>query len=269
MKAIVSENLCESRALRWSDTLLLIHYWLPVALGWSLVRVIQHAEGTVISRDGLVLLLAGIGAAYSFDRIVDTPQGEKMTSWLKRMLLGGVVVCSGTIFCLVVAGKIETSLLAVLAFLTAVSLVYSRLKRFPLLKTAVVAFTWTWACSALPLNGKGWHWLFLDFTLPLMLLIAAGCILCDLKDIEEDRAKHIPSLPALFGMRSTCLIATGLALLAAILAILHHRFGITAGAVLLALAAQFPSLLAMKLIGPIVIDSILVIPGVLISTGIV
>ena len=97
----------------------------------------------------------------------------------------------------------------------------------------------------------------------------AGCILCDLKDTEEDRALNILSLPVLFGIRTTCLIAAGLAFVAAILAISHHRFGVAFGATFLLLAAKFPSFLVRKSIGPIVIDSILILPGVLIATGIV
>lgn len=263
------ENLSKFGALLLRDTLLLIHYWLPVALGWSLAHVIQHATGAVFSHAGMTLLLAGIGAAYSFDRIVDTTQRNEMISWLRTALFGGIVVCSGTIFFLVATTKIETHVLGVIAALTGASLVYSRLKQLPLLKTAVVAVAWTWACFALPLNGSCGNWLFIDVTFPLILLIAAGCILCDLKDAEEDHAMNVPSLPVLFGIRKTCLIATGLAFLAAILAIQHQRFGITSGAGLLAIAAQFPSVLAMKSVGPIVIDSILILPGVLIATGIV
>ena len=269
MNEIPVEDSCESVGLLWSDSLLLIHYWLPVALGWSLAMVFQRATGAGFSHAGLALLLAGIGAAYSFDRIVDAPKGVEMTSCLRRILLGGIVVCSGTIFFLVATTKIETRVLGVVASLTAASLVYSRLKRFPLLKTAVVVFAWTLACSSLPLNGSGCNWFFSDATLPLMLLLAAGCILCDLQDAKEDRVLKIPSLPVLLGIRTTCFIAAGLAFLAAILALFHHRFGIATGAILLALAAQFPALLARESIGPILIDSILIIPGVLISTGVV
>ncbi len=104
--------------------------------------------------------------------------------------------------------------------------------------------------------------------MPLMLLISAGCILCDVKDAEKDRKRHVPSLPVLLGIRPACFAATGLAFLAAMLALAHHHFGITLGALLLTLAAQFPALLSMKSVGPIVIDSILLIPGVLSLIGV-
>ena len=185
------------------------------------------------------------------------------------MLFLGVVVCGATIFFLVATAKIGTHALGVVAVLSGASLVYSRLKQFPLLKTVVVAIAWIWACFVLPLNGSRCNWLFLDVTPPLILLITAGCILCDLKDTEEDRALNILSLPVLFGIRTTCLIAAGLAFVAAILAISHHRFGVAFGATFLLLAAKFPSFLVRKSIGPIVIDSILILPGVLIATGIV
>ena len=197
------EKLSDFGASHWRDTLLLLHYWLPVALGWSLAHVIQHATGAAFFDTGLAILLAGIGAAYSFDRIIDSTHGEEKISWLKIALYGGVVVGSGTIIFLVATTKVDIHLLGIIAILSGASLVYSRLKQLPLFKTAVVAVAWTWACFALPLNGSRCNWLYLDVTFPLILMIAAGCILCDLKDAEEDRAMNIPSLPVLFGIRAT------------------------------------------------------------------
>lgn len=249
--------------------LLLIHYWLPVALGWSVALVIKRAEGAVFSPTGLILLLAGIGAAYSFDRIGDAPDQSGPSAWLRGALLTALTLCAGTICLLTLSGKISARSLEVVAALAGISLLYRHIKRFPLVKTVAVAFCWTWACATLPFGKEGLCWLTLDVTPPLILMISAGCILCDLKDIHEDRREQVPSLPALLGIRPTCLIATGLALLASLSTFLHHHYGLTAGALLLAGAAQFPSFLSMKPTGPILIDSILILPGVLIATGIV
>ncbi len=247
--------------------LTLIHYLLPVALGWSVAMVIKRADGGVFSHTGLTLLLAGIGAAYSFDRIVDHP--EWAPRWLRASLIIALTLCGGTICLLVLTGNITYDSLRVIVVLTGVSLIYPCIKRLPLAKTAAVALCWTWACAALPLAGGVRHWLTLDVTLPLILMVASGCILCDLKDLDEDRRQHVGSLPVLLGVLPSCLAATCLSLIAASLAIFHHRFGLTAGGLLMALAAQFPSLLARNPTGPILIDSILLVPGVLIATGIV
>lgn len=215
-----------------------------------------------------MLLMAGIGAAYSFDRLVDSPV-RALPPWLLFILGGSFVLCAGTIFFLLAKGEIGSDCLSIVAVLSAVSMLYQKLKRIPLAKTAVVSISWIWACSTLPLSRGEPHRLSLDVTFPLLLLISAGCILCDLKDMTEDRKARIPTLPALLGTDSSCLVATGMALLAASLAFLHHRFGITAGALLLTVAAQFPTILAMKSFGPIMVDSILTIPGILIATGVV
>ena len=251
------------------DLLLLIHYWIPMALGWSLATVMRKATGSRFSHAGLILLLAGIGAAYSFDRIADARVRNELSRWLQWALVGTLFVCAGAILFLAASGRMAVAALETAAVLAAASLAYTRLKRLPMAKTALVALCWTWACAALPLTGGGRHWLFLDVTVPLILMLSAACILCDLKDAREDREERIPSLPALFGPRVSCAAATGLAILAAALAAWHHRFGVAAGAALLAAAAQFPGLLAIKPLGAIVVDSILVVPGVLIVMGIV
>jgi 4-hydroxybenzoate polyprenyltransferase len=248
--------------------LLLVHYWLPMGLGWSVAIVMKNAGEGSFSPVGLILLMAGIGAAYSFDRMIDEPVQKSAPKWFRGILLATLLICTGTICILAIAGMIGTNSLRVLAVLTGASLIYSRLKCLPLAKTAVVTLAWIWACATLPFPESAHHRVLLDVTLPLTLMIAAGCILCDLKDVKEDLQEHIPSLPALFGVRSTCLTAAGLALLAAISAFLHHRFGVAVGAVLLAGAAQFPRLLAMNPTGPILVDSILIIPGVLIVMGV-
>ena len=255
--------------------LLLVHYYLPVAIGWSLALVMGRATGTALSPSGLALLLAGIGAAYSFDRLIDPPPASAPRPlWLHRTLSGGFAVCVGTMFILWVGGGIQTSLLRTCSILSAVSLLYSRLKRIPLAKTLTVAVAWTWACGTLPFDGSlsggsAWAWLGVEASLPLLLLLSAACILCDLKDADRDRCERVPSLPALIGGLYTCIVATGIALAAAGIALRHHRPGVAVASVLLAIAAQSPSLLACDPIGAIVIDSILVVPGLLISTGIV
>jgi 4-hydroxybenzoate polyprenyltransferase len=254
--------------------LLLIHYWLPLALGWSLAMVMQRSTGAALSPTGMLLLLAGIGAAYSFDRLIDQPKepspGCSRPRWVQRSLSVAAAVFAGaTLFA---ASKMPPHVIGIAALLAATSLLYPRLKRLPLIKTVAVALAWTWASAALPLAGRerlAWTWWSLDVSLPLVLLLCAGCILCDLKDAHQDREKQVPSLPVLIGPRGTCFVATVLSLIAAALALANGRTGLSITSLALVLAAQFPALLARESIGPIVVDAILVIPGILIISGLI
>ena len=167
----------------------LLHYWLPVMLGCSLALVMHRATGIAFSHAGMTLLLAGIGAAYSFDRIIDAPAQDRSPRWLHWVLWGMVGNCGGLILFLIATGRIGKNVLGVVAMLSATSLLYSRLKRLPLVKTLAVAFIWTWACAVLPLAGgdhRVWSWLSLDVTVPVILMLSAGCILCDIKDVRQD-----------------------------------------------------------------------------------
>ena len=260
---------------RGRSALVLIHYFLPLMIGWSLALVMERATGAALSPAGMALLVAGIGAAYSFDRLIDPDASSASRSpWVRRTLFCGFAVCAGILFILFVSGEIQTGLLRACGVLSAISLMYSYLKRVLLVKTLAVAVAWIWACATLPFaagtpGASAWAWLGIDASLPLLLLFSAACILCDLKDADRDRCDRVPSLPVLIGGRLTCVVATAIALAAMGVAALHHRPGVAIASVLLAVAAQSPTLLARDPIGPIVIDSILVLPGLLISTGLV
>ena len=52
---------------------LLAHYLFPVALGLSFSLVMHRATGLPLSAAGMVLFTAGIGCAYSLDRLIDKP----------------------------------------------------------------------------------------------------------------------------------------------------------------------------------------------------
>lgn len=245
-----------------SDIISFVHFLLPVAMGWSLAVVIKHAGGGTFSEAGLILLLCGIGAAYSLDRIVD---GRLRSTRLVVALLCTLALCGGGI-CFILAAHQPDAIKVVLG-LAAVSILYTRLKKILLAKTLVVAFSWMWACSTLPGCGNGCGWLFFDITPALFFLISSGSILCDLKDLDADRQHRIPSLPVLLGCRGACAVATGLAVLAGAIAFGSHRWGVSVGAVLIAVVAQFPSLLSLNPLGPIVVDCILTLPGILIAVG--
>jgi 4-hydroxybenzoate polyprenyltransferase len=246
-----------------------LHYWWPLALGWSLTVVIQRATGRSPDAHGVAALLGGIMAAYSIDRILD-PSEPALAPWLAR-ILGGV----GLIGCAVCAAAtlgLPVRTAAVVPTLAMAALLYPRLKRLPLTKTVILPFIWTWAAVALPFNDGswlGWHALVLPVVPPLLLLIGAGCLLCDLKDEDDDRRSGVRSLPALLGGTLTVRVAVALAVMAAGLALVERRTGIVVSAAALSAVTASPALLATDAFGPLLVDVILTLPGILISARVV
>ncbi|HWL54510.1 MAG TPA: UbiA family prenyltransferase [Chthoniobacteraceae bacterium] len=254
-----------------SPWLLLLHYWLPLGLGWSLAMVMQHRSGAAFSAEGLTLLLGGIGSAYSLDRLLDRP-ASGYPRWLWWTLCIGFAGFGGaTAWAMLRMPLLTVEVAGLLALAT---LAYPWLKRFPLLKTVTVALAWTSAAALFPFCQPGaWTETSLrnsfpwDVTLPLFLLLAAACVLCDLKDLEEDRLKAVFSLPNLCGIAWACRIAAALALAGSFLASWNGRLALLVAGGLLALLAQFPSLLRRKAIGPMMVDAVLIVPGVLLLLG--
>jgi hypothetical protein len=245
--------------------LLLVHYWFPIALGWSVALVIQRATGLSISSSGIQLYLLGICAAYSLDRLLDEP-GLRHPAWLTIALWAGFVISATLGFFLALQLSIQT--LSALLVFSIITLFYRKAKKFPFLKTILVAVVWTWAGVALPFANPHWFaWQFwtMQSSVPLVMLIAAGCILCDFKDLKFDDNSGVRSLPLMFGLRKTVLITSAILLTAAAISFQEGRMGIVISSICLILLAQFPSVLSLEAIGPLLVDIALTIPGVLIS----
>jgi hypothetical protein len=247
----------------------LLHYWWPLLLGWSLTIVVHRATGRAADPFGLALFLCGIVAVYSLDRVLDASHGED-ASWLRPVLwvsgIAASLACGWLLFQLPLRSAVLAPVMAVTA------LAYPALKRPPFSKTLVVAVVWTWAAIALPFHDQswfGWRWILLPVSIPLLLLMASGCLLCDLSDIRSDRAARVLTAPVLLGGAMTARIAVGLAALGAVCALGVHRPGLAVGGLGLAALGLFPSLLARDTIGPLIVDVALTLPGVLIVTRVV
>lgn len=238
-------------------------------MGWSLTAVIHRATGRPPDPYGLALFLCGIVAAYSLDRVFDPPPGNE-TSWLPRVLrLTGAAASAA---CTWLLFHVPLRVAALVPFIAAASLLYPALKRLPLSKTIVVSAVWTWAAMALPFHDHswlGWRSVFLPVSLPVLLLIASGCLLCDLKDADADRASRVRSLPVVIGARAAVAVAVGLAVLAAAIALGEHRPGLAIGGLALGLLGCFPSLVVTDGVGPLIVDATLTLPGLLIATHLV
>lgn len=254
----------------------LLHYWWPLALGWSLTCVVQRATGRTLDPHGVSALLAGIVAAYSLDRVLDPhpdidSQAPSRASRLLRPLLGATGAIAAA-FCMWHAWQLPLATSALMPLLGVAALAYPRLKQVPVTKTVALPLVWTWASIALPLaDGSwfGWRALLEPVAAPLFCLIAAGCLLCDLKDEAADRESGVRSLPAMLGGRATVYVALALVCTAGMLALVEHRPGLAIGAAALGLATTWPALLARESTGPLVVDMILSIPGLLIAARLV
>lgn len=263
---------CEARGAlqnRGTSALHLLHYWWPVALGWSLTVVVQRATGRAPEPHGLAALLAGIVAAYSLDRVFDPPHTAR-PAWVSGLLIVSGLAAAGCCAWHTCHMPLRSAVLVPL--LGSAALAYPLLKRVPSTKTVALPLVWTWAAIALPFGDGswfGWRAALEPVASPLFCLIASGCLLCDLKDERDDRAAGVRSLPAMLGGPATLQIAMLLIAAATALALLEHRPGIALSAVALGLAASWPAVLATEAAGPLLVDVILTLPGILITARLV
>ena len=245
-------------------TLLLIHYWFPVALGWSIVLVIHRATGLLVSPSGIYLYLLAILAAYSLDRWLDPPD-ELRPSWLTTMLLVGFLVSS--ILGALIAIQLSAKTISAIVLFSIITIFYSKVKKLPFLKAVLVAIVWIWAGVAISFENQNWFaWQFwtLQISLPLVILIAAGVILCDFKDLKLDDKDGVRSLPVMFGLHNTILATSALLLVAAAISYEQGRMGLVISSLALMVSAQFPSIIALDALGPLLVDVALTLPGFLI-----
>ncbi len=246
----------------------LLHIWWPLALGWSVAVVVRRATGRPWDPVGVALLLLGIAAAYSLDRALDPP--SEQPRWMRPVLMGAAAVASLLGGALLPWLGPQAAMVVPLAGALAVA--YPLLKRLPLGKTVLVPLVWTWCGIVLP-SGEGpwsgWRWIQEPVALPLFLLFAAGCVLCDLKDAARDREAGVPSLPVLAGPLAALGIAVALAALSGAIAAAQGRHGLALGAVALCASACRPALLATDDVGPLLVDVILTLPGALIAARLV
>lgn len=246
----------------------LLHIWWPAALGWSVAVVVRRATGRAWDPAGVAVLLLGILAAYSLDRIADA--GPDHPRWMRRLLVAVTAIATVLGGLLLPVLPVASAAVVVIAAMAAT--LYPSVKRVPMAKTLVVPLVWTWCGIVLP-SGEGswlgWRALLEPVALPIFLLFVAGCLLCDLKDAAIDRAAGVPSVPALVGVSRATTLAIGVALVAAAIAAVEGRPGLVLSAVALGAAGLRPALLAVPDVGPLVVDVILTLPGLLIAARLV
>ena len=246
------------------DAVWLLHYGWPVLMGWALSEVVLeagHRPGSTAGRD---VFLWCILAAYSLDRLLDRAAEPPSRVLVTSLWLGFGVALAGTAMAL---PGLPSGTLALLPVLSLASLGYRRLKPYPLVKALLVPLVWTWACLALPVaDGSwfGWRSLLQPVGGPLFLLLASGTALCDVKDLAADRDGGVRSLPVQMGIPWTLGIAALAALAGAGWALALGKECLAAGGLLLGGLACLPQVLARKPLGPLLVDAVLTLPGLLV-----
>jgi 4-hydroxybenzoate polyprenyltransferase len=183
--------------------------------GWSLGHWNGFASGSL-----LPLWLAGALVVYNLDRLkrdpsdtVNTPErvrlhaGLRRCSWLVTIIAGAVLVLwplwirSAGLLCL-------TALALPMALSYSFPVLGGRIKDVPVLKTLFAPLVVLAAVLAPPIFfqglqvsgalaiAAGWGWALLMFNM----------LLCDLRDIDGDRAAGIRSLPVVLGENGTMVL---------------------------------------------------------------
>lgn len=246
----------------------LLHVWWPVALGWSVAMVAQRATGRPWDTVGVAVLLSGIAAAYSLDRALDAAVGGSTDH--RRLLLAVTTIAAALGGALVM--RLPAQSAAVVPVAGLVALTYRRLKHVPFAKTLGVPLVWTWCGLALPAGDGSWFgWRIATdaVALPLFLLFASGCLLCDLKDATRDRERGVPSVPALLGPAVAARIAVAVAAAAFIAAAFAGRPALACGALALCAIGRAPALVSVDNTGPLLVDVAMTLPGLLIAARLV
>jgi len=247
------------------SVLLLIHYWLPIGLGWSLVIVVQHATGMPIQFAGFYLYLLGICAIYSIDRVIDNSDPSRQVWVTRTLVLAFSISIIASLFLVV---QLSLQAISALVILLLVTVLYLWVKRVPFLKGFWAALVWGWTTVALPFADQQWfalHFWTMQVSLPIVILMTCAIIMCDFKDIEADKLNGVKSVPVILGTKRAVQVISLLLFISGIISLDEKRIGLLIGSVLLLILVQFPEFLAKKTIGPLTVDAVLVIPGLLIA----
>ena len=239
----------------------ILHLLLPPAAATVAGLLLARALDIETSTSGLVLLGSSGLFAYLHDRLTPDRQRDdglsnpRRSELLRRSahLLPALALLA-LLTALAAASQSPLSRLGVAALLGLVALAYPALARMPLGKTLAVAGSWTVAATLLPAADPKLETLFRLEPLSLLLVVAAGTVLCDLKDGRGDRASGVRSLPACIGTRLSAAVAAATALAGAAIAMRSGCWGFAGGGGGLALLAARPAWLEAEIQGPLLVD---------------
>jgi len=235
--------------------------WLlgPLAVCFSTMLLVAHATHRPWSGAGIILFAAGVTAAYALDYWADQPTRRPQSI----LLLAAFATLAGFTAAWMLPGwKI---LLA--AALGTVGLAYRHWKKWPLMKTFLVAGAWTLAGVSFPVQWDARDLLLAPFGGALLAVFASGALLCDLKDDEADTRAGVRTAVVLWGRRPAAILAGALAVGGVLAALAADRRGLAGAGLALATLAVFPKVAAQPILGPALVDAALALPAVLILAG--
>jgi 4-hydroxybenzoate polyprenyltransferase len=203
-----------------------------------------------------VAFTAGAIAVYAGDRLIEDDGPGSASEWLRRheAPMAIAALCAAIVSAGAMIADCNRIWMASLELIVT-SLAYPAIRRIALGKTAAVTWAWTLALHSAS-GATRWH----AIDVVVAAVIAATTAVCDLKDLSMDRLRAVPTVPVLLGAGATRGMAVLGLMIAAALAWL-----VTSPLVAAAVVAQAgPALLpvaARPIIGPLLIDSCLVLSG--------
>lgn len=236
----------------------LLHMWVPV---WTVpamaAGLAPSLAGARFDPEGALSLSLGVFVAYTGDRVLEHGPGWSVRA---RYGLWGATGAAGVVLGLLTLRQPQ-HWPAVLA-LGAVCIAYLWLKSVWLMKTLLVAAAWlcgalmlamTPAATAPALLAEPGVWAF-------GCAVAAGAVLCDLKDVRRDTAAGVRSLPVRLGEVGACRVARALAAAGVVLASLGSSLPMLACGLAMLGVSWFPGLLRQPVLGALTVDALLLAP---------
>lgn len=207
------------------------------------------------------LAFSGIAVVYGLDRLYDPdPRLDALMQQGLRglLLLWTVLGLLIAAVCLVAARAVGWPIMLCCLSL-AVANWYG--KRLWLGKTISVSLAWLCSCACLPFAAYALDGAVLALYGAWLLLFAASCVLCDIKDQEQDAARAIASLPVLVGERWSLRVCSVMCAAGITLAVMQQQLVLIVLGALLLVCMQWPALLRRPLLAPLAVDGSLFIAG--------
>jgi len=204
-----------------------------------------------------LLALCGIAAVYSLDRLIDPDPrlAELEQNGLRRILsFAFVAAMLGAGICMFLMSFAPWQMVVCCC---AMSIGNWLAKKVFMGKTLFVTCAWICSCALLPFAPYAWTMEIYQVLIPWALLFAVACILCDVKDINSDKAKDVRSMPVVMGIERSLRLISYLSLLVLPVILLTAQVELIILFVLLQLCLFFKSCLGDPLLAPICVDGCL------------
>jgi 4-hydroxybenzoate polyprenyltransferase len=226
----------------------------------STILVTIKATGLPVSVPGATLFTAGVVTAYTWDRWADCPEGPRPVWCLIASVVAAIVG-------LAITPWLSPEKIALAVGLGLLGLGYRRLKKFPLLKTGLIALAWAGAGVGFPVQPLPPSDIAFRLGVALFAVFAAGALLCDFKDVLADARSGVRTAQVLWGRAAAASLAAALAVAGVAVALLLNRPGLVCSGLVLAGLSCFPQICSRPVLGPLLVDGALALPAVFILSG--